>query len=682
MNLNSNKLACCKPIYNFQQSGLSRKMIISKMIQSGKSIDYANSQSASIYITILTLDPESNKNLLLQFKYKLYMKFLNKLISCGKYNSHEIYSMIENILANLTPDEYNIIYDIKPPVPPPNIISPVISKIFYISVDINNKFFLIKNYNGEYIIPNNLYEFNLEDPSNLNTQFSLSKDKKGNEIEGLVYNGIPGTIGANVLFTLTEKSYSSYNVYVFNRLIKDYSWGYSQQFLPVLTLENVYSSESYVNLPLQSFSYLSTYYYNSLRFSIQNKIIPFDTNANYKYTFYYGTYYINVPKFYSLALLNKGQESKIQYSGNIKNSTTSNVYGTLNDGTYNFYYDVLTISIYDNFIPISIYSNLYGYLGGINIITFDKDASVYSQPEIRIDHQIDSNGIETLYGQTRVNVDYSNNSITLNNDINLTSTSKLYGVYNGTYIFFSKYPITFLNKGKENLFVFSGLNGMTGIGPDGITNYIFYSGVIQVKIFGNFNKMSIYTYKGYCGGLYILNYNSIYNHYLPTSYSFTNDSNIVLNDPPDIIYSTYIYLKQTTQLFRHSYGNSINNYNIITKDSSNNIMFNNIPFSLTTQYRMKIGTYIFFNMSDLFLTFMTNNKPVTSDFYNGGFYFTTGTSPNGDSYSFNKGYYTYVNGTLNYLNPITITVTNDFVSLSICSTDGYNGGKNLITYSS
>jgi hypothetical protein len=80
------------------------------------------------------------------------------------------------------------------------------------------------------------------------------------------------------------------------------------------------------------------------------------------------------------------------------------------------------------------------------------------------------------------------NLITLNNDINLTSTSKLYGVYNGTYIFYTKYPITFLNKGKENLFFVSGLNGMPGIGPDGITNYIFYSGVIQVKIFGNFRS--------------------------------------------------------------------------------------------------------------------------------------------------------------------------------------------------
>ena len=682
MNLNSNKLACCKPIYNFQQSGLSRKMIISKMIQSGKSIDYANSQSASIYITILTLDPESNKNLLLQFKYKLYMKFLNKLISCGKYNSHEIYSMIENILANLTPDEYNIVYDIKPSVPPPNIISPVISKIFYISVDINNKFFLIKNYNGEYILPNKSYEFNLEDPTNLNTQFSLSKDTSGNPIEGLVYNGIPGTPGSNVILTLGENSYTSYNLYVYNGLTKNYSWGYSQPVLHLSTLPNIYSSESYVHLPLQSYSFLSTYYYNSLKFSIQNQIIPFDTNANYKYTFYYGTYYINVAKIYSLALLNKGQENKIQYSGDIKKSTRLDVYGTINDGTYNFYYDRLVISVYEQFTPISIYSNRYGYLGAINIITFDSDASVYAKPEIRTDHPIDSNGIETLYGQTRVNVDYSNNRITMNNDIDLTSTSTSYGVYNGTYIFYSKIPITFLNKGKENIFIISGLNGMKGIGPDGITNYIFYSGVIQVKILGNFNKMSIYTYKGYCGGFYILNYNEIYNTYLPHSYAFTNINNLVLNDPPDIVYSTYINLNQTTKLFTHSYGNSSNTYNVITKDASNNIIFNDIPFSSTTQYRMKIGTYIFFNMSNLFLTFMTNNKPVTNDFYNGGFYFTTNKSPNGDSYPFNKGYNTYVNGTINYLNPITLTVTGDFVCLSICSTNGYNGGQNLISYSS
>jgi hypothetical protein len=348
--------------------------------------------------------------------------------------------------------------------------------------------------------------------------------------------------------------------------------------------------------------------------------------------------------------LNKGQENKIQYTGEINTSTRSTIYSTTNDGTYNFFYDTITITIYEEFTPISIYSKLYGYMGTGDAIVFNSAAANYAQPAIRTDHPIDSNDIESVYGQTRVYVDYIHNKITLNNDTNNSSTSTKYGVYNGTYIFYSSELITFLNEGKENIFVVSGLNGIKGPGPDGIKNYVFYSGVIQIKILGNFNKMSMYTFnKGYCGGLYLLNYGEYYNTYLPHSYSFTNIIDTSLNDLPETKYTNYIPLNHTLdeKIFIGTNGTSFdkpaNTYNIITTDSNNKFIFNSIPYNSNTQYTMAKGVYVFYNntQNNLYITFMTNNKPINptlnSNTTNIGNFFTLASAPNGDGYIFNKG---------------------------------------------
>ena len=688
----------CNPVYNLQENGVSRKMLISQMIQKKQSINYANSYTATIYKTLLSLDFDSNKSLLLLLKYTLYMKYFKQLISCGKYNSELFYLMIHAIIGNLTSQEYDIVFNIQSKETSTDASSNSttsstslnITNTFYVTVDVHKKFFLIKNYNGEYIELNKTYEFNLEDPSNLNTRICLSQNKSGTPIpmSGLVYNGTPGTPGSNLIVNAPDNILSKFDLYIFNSLSKDpYSWGYAQPLISILTPKHkIYSFSTYVPLFVNQTSYLSVYYNQGLKFLIQNSFILPNTSVNYNYIFYYGTYYLNVPKIYSLAILNKGQENKIQYSGIKNKSTRSTIYSTTSDGTYNFFYDTLVITIYEPFEPISLYSQLYGYLGTGNAINFDATAAEYAQPAIRTDHPIDSNGIESVYGQTRVYVDYSNNRITLNNDINNSSTSTKYGLYNGTYIFYTSELITFLNKGKENIFVVSGLNGIKGPGPDGITNYTFYSGVIQVKILGNFNKMSIFTFnKDYCGGLYLLNYGDYYNTYLPHSYSFTNITNNILNDPPSKTYNTFIPLNSTTLNFGGfectTTGKPKNSYNIITTDSNGNFVFadfngNIIPYSSTTQYTMTRGNYVFFNITNQFITFMTNNKPVTSLGYNIGIYFTSTTAPNGDIYTFNKSDKT----SLALLKPIIVEVTGNFKYLSICTPNGYNGGQNLFSY--
>ena len=136
----------CNPVYNLQQNGVSRKMLLSKMIQSGRSINYANSETATFYKIILSLDYVANKKLLLRLKYKLYTKYFNQLISCGKPNLHNIIKMKDDIIANLTPEEYNIVFEINTDVIEEIVINTIIIQTFYITVDVNKKFFLIKNY--------------------------------------------------------------------------------------------------------------------------------------------------------------------------------------------------------------------------------------------------------------------------------------------------------------------------------------------------------------------------------------------------------------------------------------------------------------------------------------------------------------------------------------------------------
>ena len=708
MNCNQQK---CIPVYNLQQNGMSRKMLNAKMIQNGRSINAANSQIATFYKTILSLDYVANKKLLLILKYKLYMKYLNQLISCGKQNSHDIIRMKEDIIANLTPEEYNLVFEIVIDISENIAIDLTIVKTFYVSVDAYTKFFLIKNYAGEYIRPFNTYEFNLEDPSNLNTKFCLSQKENGIPVKGLVYKGIPGTTGATLIFSVPGNV--SYNLSVFNSLLENvteaYEWGYGQPLLPIVDInKNIYKKSSYVPLNAEQNTNLSVYYNSALKFFIQTSAIEFFTSSsvNYNYLFYYGTYYIQIPKIYSLALLNKGQEYSIRYSGDINKSTTSNVIGTTNDGEYNFYYDKLTITIYEPFTPISMYSQTYGYMSAIDSINFDPIAASSAMPEIRNDHPIDNLGIEKVYGQTKVVVDFVNNTIKLNNNVS-NSTSSLYGMYNGTYIFYSSEYITFLNNGKEDIFIVSGLNGIVGPGPNGNTNFTFYSGVIHVKILGNFNKMSMYTYnKGYCKGLYILNYGSSYNNYLPHSYSFTNINKPLLMDPTPVIYTNSKPLNSTIIDFTGDNGSTIVknisrasiNYNVILTDANSNFVFVDlssnadsqgnivistlsnykIPYNSNTQYKMKKGTYVFFNLSELFVTFMTNNKQIIiNDRYNAGFFFSNGSAPNGDPYIFNKSDKT----SLALLKPIVITVTGDFGYLSMCTPYGYNGGKDLLVYS-
>ena len=58
----------CNTVYNFQESGLSKKELVSQMFRSKRSISYDNSRTKSYYMIILSLDYDKNKDGYISFE--------------------------------------------------------------------------------------------------------------------------------------------------------------------------------------------------------------------------------------------------------------------------------------------------------------------------------------------------------------------------------------------------------------------------------------------------------------------------------------------------------------------------------------------------------------------------------------------------------------------------------------
>jgi alpha-tubulin suppressor-like RCC1 family protein len=110
-----------------------------------------------------------------------------------------------------------------------------------------------------------------------------------------------------------------------------------------------------------------------------------------------------------------------------------------------------------------------------------------------------------------------------------------YLLSNGTYVISgvpSGLPIAILNDGKQNLISYSGINYHGSKTVTGTTNngtYNFYWGNVTVKVSGDFEKVSTYTYNsGYMGGENVFYYNRTLNSWSDMSagvdYSIALDS--------------------------------------------------------------------------------------------------------------------------------------------------------------
>ena len=392
-----------------QQGNISKKMLQSKLIKyNGKyNVKYSNSKTDTINRIIMSENHEENKNLVLTLSYSVYIRYFQGIVNKNK----NLNIMLNNVLADLTVDQYIKTFCIIPPKINIKILPPIIvAKTYYVITRhvASTKYFIFKNYSDdEPFVPSYSYIFNLEDPSNLNTQLSFSENKNSISYLNMTLVGIAGTSGATAMITIPQ-DISIDTIYPFNILSLDpyqtyNTWGYTyngihiqlnvvapqkianacnghtkssiQPITPLSYLPDI--NKTYELLCLNSSSLLSVYELNGPRINIID-VNDFNFNmfySNNKYGLYIGTYYLYIPRIYAIALLNADQINNIQYTGDFDKMSIDTVLGTTSDGTYNFYYGTITITVTGSFQPISLYTRDYGYMHGKNLIVYSDTCS-------------------------------------------------------------------------------------------------------------------------------------------------------------------------------------------------------------------------------------------------------------------------------------------------------------------
>lgn len=399
-------------------NGISSKMLQASIIKTnGKKISYNNSKTNNINQIILSMDYNSNKNLLLTLCYRVYMKYFEPLSTLYP----NIITLLNKIILDLTPDEYNKIFETKPL---PEVVEPlktaeIIKKTYYV-VCINAKpetsYFIFKNMiPDDTFLPTFSYRFDVSDPSNKFNELSFSPEKDYIPYKHIERIGDPGIdVSACVIITFPfDISYTKLYVYnsaleknAINRLHSYTFGGYTLEYIPIyndaVSIKSISKCKNNNNIPyteiplfvqpyipkqynipyvetnptvcLTQSSLLSVNPYNGLSIIIYD-ISNINKSLFYTLNFYGvslgGVYYINVPKIYQLAFLNKNQTDNFVYTPlDPTKSTTAEVIGTDNDGTYNFYYGTIKLEVKGSFQEISIYTLRYGYLGGYKKIVY------------------------------------------------------------------------------------------------------------------------------------------------------------------------------------------------------------------------------------------------------------------------------------------------------------------------
>ena len=132
----------------------------------------------------------------------------------------------------------------------------------------------------------------------------------------------------------------------------------------------------YVVIKIDSESILSTTTEVNVINSNGNKYV-FDEdgyNSSRKYRLQTGTYtFINVPEAHPIAILNSTKSGLINYTGDANKKFTKSVSGTTDDGTYDFYYGDVTVTVTGDFNTLSVYCYYHGYMGGENLLIYDPE---------------------------------------------------------------------------------------------------------------------------------------------------------------------------------------------------------------------------------------------------------------------------------------------------------------------
>ncbi len=601
---------------------------------------------------MLGLDYVINRNLLFQYRYSLYSRYMNDLIkgNIKQEVKSDLSNMLQEIVSRLTPTEYIFVFELTPP--PPAIDPDVFEDSTYTFYVINRimpkrSYFMFKNISTDFLLePLFFYTFDVSDPSNLNTKLCFSEDKySGIPYRGVEYISTPGTVGAKVILRIYS-NISTLQLYVYNAIdtvpLIQYTWGYSIENIMV-HLDNsvVQSVSNFLFLKARQYSYLSVYEFNGPKYSINDSINPivFLEFNQYSYTLTYGTYYLDIPKTYSATLLNKGYEDSISFVGDSDKKVTGPIYGTslatkemttIQEGNYDFYYGRVRMTVYKPFsVDLTVYSHSFGFMGGMRIFKF-------------VDTLDEIDNIDPVLSLPYFNTLKQGSILRLNGDTQVKN--RQYGLSMGIYILNidPSMNIAFLNSGKEDLFeIYNTPATITSgpfVAPDG-RYYTYYSGRINIAVKGWFETMSICTRTGYSGGYKLLSYNSY-------------------NGPS----SSYIYSTVQTRKGL-CYENNIFVY------ENKTIYFNDdTPFT-TTSYGLYKGVYTIFNIpSTCPITLLNKNKEALVVLESLSNTTRKGTSPDGTVYTF-------------YYGTLRVTVHGDFGQMSLYTLfNGYMGGRGMFTY--
>lgn len=127
-------------------------------------------------------------------------------------------------------------------------------------------------------------------------------------------------------------------------------------------------------------------------FDDEKFVFNYTNNKQYNYEDRYllsnGSYVISgVPSGLALAVLNDGKQNLISYSGvNYRGSKT--LTGTTNDGTYNFYWGDITVTVGGDFEKVSTYTYNSGYMGGENVFYYNRTLNSWSDMSAGVDYSV------------------------------------------------------------------------------------------------------------------------------------------------------------------------------------------------------------------------------------------------------------------------------------------------------
>jgi hypothetical protein len=471
------------------------------MLQNRQSMTYNNSRLRTIYNTMLSLDYDSNRVLLFLYKNKLYTRYLSYLVggNIPRDKSFELSNMYQQLISELTDEEYNVVFEIEVEVP----LTTVFVDSGYTFYVIRRKpprngpsYFIYKNLTRDFLFnPLQIYTFDVSDPSNLGSRLSFSEDEE--EYNGIEYIGTPGAPGAKILLRISPGVNLLYTMDAMN------PYANRDGYYPTLLVrENKFEVQNRGNIlyvPIRQYSNIAVYEDNGPRFSINDTIHPIvHRESNHRhYQVTYGTYYLEVPKIYACTLLNKGYEDCVSFIGDPECCTVDTVYGATlapgppQEGEYSFFYGKVTMTVKKPFpFDMTFYSRSFGFMGGAGILHF-------------IEPYVPVEGADVI-SLPHVNTILAGDVLRFNRD----TSDHLYGLSMGTYIVYLEAEVAFLNRGRENLFTVYGA-GLEGTTPDDIP-CMFYRGKVMIHIQGNFDKCSMCTRSGYSGGYKRLVYNAYY----------------------------------------------------------------------------------------------------------------------------------------------------------------------------